>query len=663
MPPLSKSPRVSFLIDRLGLKDALDVVEHLPRRYEDYSLTGLPIHPENGERAVLFGVVVGAIRRPVRFKRASLVSFSFRLEDGREFRVEAWNRDYLASRLKDRSEVTILVHYDARRSSLSLVSLKEGRIPPEKTLRAVHSLPEGLSEATFSSLLRRSFKELEGVFLEPLPPDIREKYCLLGTLEAYHEAHFPTSRERLRSAIRTLKYLEAFLYELLIIRGKDERRLKRPLHMRAIDLQSFKHFVSSLPYQPTADQKKAVNEAYRDMAGERLMYRLLQGDVGTGKTLVSSLVLFLNFCRGYQGAFLAPTEALARQHFATLKKLFAGTSLKTVLLVGSLPAEERREALSEIASGEADIAVGTHALFSKGVDYAGLHLAVIDEQHKFGVSQRVSLFGKGEGMDVYMMSATPIPRSLAQAVYGDLDISTLHEFPSGKREVETLLFPYHDRRVQDEIKAALAEGRRVYVVSKEIHGEDPRTSASEIYRRYQNAYPGKVALATGEMDEEGLGAALSAFRSGEKPILVATQVVEVGLDVKEAGLMVVYDASRFALSSLHQLRGRVGRDGKKAKFILLSDKEDASKLAILLKTDDGFKIAEEDLRLRGPGELFGTRQSGELTFAVLDPVSDLKILSTARDDAIRLKESGGSDYEMAISYASRRQEKGTLGPS
>lgn len=663
MPPLSKSPRVSFLLNHLGLKDALDIIEHLPRRYEDYGLTGLSRYPENGERAVLFGKVVGAVKRPVRFKRASLTSFLFRLDDGREFRVEAWNRDYLSSRLKDGSEATILVHYDSKRSSLSLVSLREGRIPADKTLKAVHSLPDGVSEATFSALLRRSFKELEGSFIEPLPPEIRSKYRLLTTIEAYREAHFPSSRENLRAAIRTLKYLEAFLYELLIIRGKDERRLKRPAHMRAIDLTAFKLFVSSLPFPPTSDQKGAVNEAYKDMSGDRLMYRLLQGDVGTGKTLVSALVLFLNYCRGYQGAFLAPTEALARQHFETLKRLFAGTSMKIVLLVGNQSPEERREALAELRSGEADLAVGTHALFSKGVEYASLHLAVIDEQHKFGVSQRISLFGKGEGMDVYMMSATPIPRSLAQAVYGDLDISTLHEFPSGKRDVETLLYPYHDRRVQDEIKAALAAKRRVYVVSKEIHGDDPRSSATEIYRRYQNAYPGQVALATGEMDEEGLEKALSAFRSGEKPILVATQVVEVGLDVKEAGLMVVYDASRFALSSLHQLRGRVGRDGQKAKFILLSDKEDAPKLAILLKTDDGFKIAEEDLRLRGPGELFGTRQSGELTFAVLDPVSDLKILSFAREDAIHLKEEGGSDYEIALDYASRRQEKGTLGPS
>ena len=653
MMPLTKSPRLRYLLEKMGVFDSLSAIEKLPRRYEDFSLTPMPSHPSDKERLVLLGRVDGAIRRPVRFKKASLVRFPLVLSNGGRIDVEAWNRDYLASILKAGDEVTVLGKWDLSRRVLSLVSVRKGKVPPQETLKAVHSLPDGLSEAVFQKFLLRCFEDLKGSFVDPLPPSIREKYRLLPTLDAYREAQFPTSRENLFKAMRSLKYLEAFLYELLIVKRKDIDRLKRPLHERKIDLPKFKEFVKGLPFELTDDQKKAVNEAYKDLSSPFIMYRLLQGDVGSGKTLVSALVLYLNYCRGYQGALLAPTEALARQHFESLFKLYGKNGPKVVLLLGGQSADDRRETLQELASGEADIVVGTHAVFSKGVVYAALHLAVVDEQHKFGVAQRLALFSKGETTDVYMMSATPIPRSLAQAVYGDLDISSLHSFPSGKRDVETLLYGYHDSRTQEAVRAALAENRRVYVVAKEIHGSDPRRSAEEIFRRYSLLYPGKVVLATGEMDASEIEGALASFRKGKTPILVATQVVEVGLDVKDAGLMIVYDASRFALSSLHQLRGRIGRDGKKATFVLLSDSDGAEKLSILLKSDDGFKISEEDLRLRGPGDMFGTKQSGDLSFALLDPVSDLKMLSYARADAIALKEKEGDDFEIAVGYAER----------
>ncbi len=658
MPQLSKSPRVNALLARMGVFTYLDAIECLPRRYEDFSPTRFPPLPIDGERLVLFGKVAQVPARALRFKRASLVRFELELPDGRHLPVEAWNRDYLASRLKPGSNVTVSGRYDSKRRCLNLMALKEGEIPPEERLKAVHALPEGLTEAVFAGIVKRGIAALKGTYVDPIPPSIREKYRLLDVLSAYEEIHFPRNSDSLRAGMRTLKYLEAFLYELLIHHKKGENRSKRPLHERKIDLTSFKMFAASLPYELTPEQKEAVNRAYLDLSSPYLMKRLLQGDVGTGKTLVASLVLYLNYLRGYQGALLAPTEALARQHHASLTALFKDIPIRITLLTGGLEAGKRHDALLDIKTGVSDIVVGTHALFSENVEYASLHLAVIDEQHKFGVDQRLHLIEKGEGVDVYMMSATPIPRSLAQAVYGDLDISSLHQFPGGKRKVVTKICPYHDERTQEAVREALGKGERVYVIAKEIHGDSPVSSAIEIYRRYNNLYPGKAVLMTGENTQEELTKALSSFKAGTTPILVATQVVEVGLDVREASLMLVYDASRFSLSSLHQLRGRIGRDGREALFLLLSDRAEASKLKILAETDDGFKISEEDLRLRGPGELFGKRQSGEISFRSLDPVDDLKILQAAQQDVESLFERDRAAYEEALSYAEERKNKG-----
>ncbi|MBO4540671.1 MAG: DEAD/DEAH box helicase, partial [Bacilli bacterium] len=410
-----------------------------------------------------------------------------------------------------------------------------------------------------------------------------------------------------------------------------------------IDHEKLNQFVDSLPFSLTRSQRSAIRESLKDMEGDSLMYRLLQGDVGTGKTLVAAILLYANYLRGSQGALMAPTESLANQHFETLKKIFKGTKVQVVLLTGKMDAVEKKFSAIDLADGSADIAVGTHALFSKAISFNGLGLAIIDEQHKFGVNQRTLLAQKGEHADVLLMSATPIPRTLSMTIYGDLDVSTLTEFPSQHRNVKTMIIRPTAAGVSKAVDASLSGNHRVYVVAPQIEmGESKSASVKEVYDLYEKRYPGKVALLHGKMNGEEKEAALLAFRTGLCPILVSTSVIEVGIDVPAANLMLVYDPSHFALSSLHQLRGRIGRDGSKALCLLLyegNDPDDLDKLKVLEDSEDGFHIAEEDLRRRGPGEVFGYRQSGLPSFAFINIVNDFRVFECARDDASYMLEN------------------------
>jgi ATP-dependent DNA helicase RecG len=437
--------------------------------------------------------------------------------------------------------------------------------------------------------------------------------------------------------MRTLKYQEALLFE---IKNQEVRAMNKALQKdrrRQINREKLNIFVKSLPYSLSSDQQKALYECVNDMDKQSVMYRLLQGDVGTGKTLVAALCGYANYTRSEQTALLAPTDSLARQHYETLKKLFEGTHVNVGLLVGAMEPSEKRATLQDLEDGTIDIVVGTHALFSKGVTYAYLGLAIIDEQHKFGVNQRTLLLDKGEHADLLLMSATPIPRTLTMTIYGDLDISTLTEFPQGKRNVKTILTKRGNKKGASLCEKSLEEKKRIYVVVPQIEGGEDKdvTSVKTVYERYKKYFGDKVVMMHGQMSEEEKNVAILAFKSGICPILVATSLIEVGIDVKEANLMIVYSPSHFSLSSLHQLRGRVGRDGSPASFVLFGegDDEENEKLSVLLKSDDGFEIAEMDLKLRGPGELMGTRQSGLPSFLVANIISDFKIFECARDDA------------------------------
>ena len=388
------------------------------------------------------------------------------------------------------------------------------------------------------------------------------------------------------------------------------------------------------------------------------MYRLLQGDVGTGKTLVCFAALYANFIRGDQGALMAPTDTLARQHYQNALEAFKNSKLNIALLLGSTPLSKKKEIYQDLEDGTIDIIIGTHALFAKSAVYSSLGLAIIDEQHRFGVNQRLMLADKGEHTDLLMMSATPIPRSLALSIYGDLDVSTLTEFPNKKRSVKTMIVESDDKLIYEKVNESLKTNHRVYVIAPLISfNDDDRFSAEQLFFRFSQRFEGKVGLLHGKMKSDEKETALAKFYSGELPILVSTQVIEVGIDVKAANLMIIYDASNFGLASLHQLRGRIGRDGTDATCLLTLDEDDPEmkeRLTTLVNSEDGFAIAEVDMKLRGPGELTGLRQSGIPSFSFLNIVDDFKIFMVARDDAKEIiSHSDNPKYKYIISKAER----------
>lgn len=631
---LSSSPRLNSALSSIGIVTPEDVLNHLPRRYESFFLSPYQKVYEDKKRLVKRGVIDGKIKS-VRFRAHSLTSFYLCCE-GESFLVEAWNRPYLAKVVKSGEEYTIIGIYEAKRHTVSLVSLVKGRVAPESSLRPLYSLPNDIPNHVFVSLVSRCLLAEKGHLSDVVPPSFNEKYRLISHYQALQKAHQPTCKEDIHAGLRVLKYEEALLFSLKNAIVKGENRAIKKDRRRVIDREKLSSFISSLPFALSPDQKQVINDALLDMDSPNVMYRLLQGDVGTGKTLVAAILAYANHLRSEQSALLAPTDALARQHYETLKSLYKGTNMEVGLLVGSLSGDEREAVLQDLEDGTLDMVVGTHALFSKDVNYAYLGLAIIDEQHKFGVNQRSLLVNKGDNADLLLMSATPIPRTLALTIYGDLDVSSLTSFPSGKRDVTTSLVNKDDPVILSEINASITSGHRVYIVAPQIEeGEKSDTSAKTIYAHYAKLFPNKVTLLHGKMDEESKQSAFLAFKSGLCPILVATSLIEVGIDVKPANLMVIYSPTHFALSSLHQLRGRIGRDGSKAKCLLVDEGEEdeMAKLDILLKSDDGFKIAEEDMHLRGPGEIAGTRQSGLPDFNYANIIDDFKIFECARDDA------------------------------
>jgi ATP-dependent DNA helicase RecG len=644
-----------------GIVSERDVLEHIPRRYENYALTPAKAIYEDKERVVVYGRLKGPLAHPLRFGARVLYRFYFESQGGASFLVEAWNRRYLGNFLEEGASYTLVGIYEKRRHALALVNIVKGPIDPRRTLRPVYSLPASVSMRTYLPLLKRCFLDAKGKTPDVVPPEFSRKYRLLSHFDALYKAHFPSSYEDVHQALRTLKYEDALVFSLATQMARKANKSLRKDRRRRIDQEKLGRFVASLPYKMTPDQSRAVREALADMDSPSVMYRLLQGDVGTGKTLVAGVLSFANYTRSEQTAFLVPTDTLAHQHYETLCGFFKGTNVRVGLLVGSLAPAERSATLRDIADGTIDVVVGTHALFSKGVEYAYLGLAIIDEQHKFGVDQRSRLLGKGEHADLLLMSATPIPRTLTLTIYGDLDVSSLSSFPSGKRQVGTFLVKPGSALIKKTIDGSLESGHRVFIVAPTINGADEDSSVLKRAAAFKRLYPGKVTMMHGRMDPLEKEAASLAFRTGLCPILVATSLVEVGLDVKEADAMVVYDPTHFSLSSLHQLRGRIGRDGSPASFIMVSEEkeEDVEKLSVLLHTEDGFKIAEEDLRLRGPGEIAGTKQSGLPDFRYANVISDFKIFECARDDAASILASEGRLEYGPISERAKKESKGS----
>ena len=631
MDKLSTSNKINSALKEMGVYDFKGLLAHLPRKYEFLSYTKKDELIDKS-RVVIYGKVVTPVTKRKLFKvtnyEFSIYSPLFRYA----FQVSAYNRSYLEKALNIGDDITLWGTLEARFNRINMINYCKGELDEEHSIKPIYSLPSSIENRVFSQLVRKALNEHKKDIYSYVPFFYQNKYHLVSKYDAFNYAHFPINKEQIKQALRHLKYEEALLFSLQNKLIHEENKTLAKIKKEPIDYDICKPFTSHLPFKLNEEQIVACKEIIDDMNQSSLMYRLLQGDVGTGKTVVSFVALYANYLRGDQGAIMAPTDALARQHYKNALEMFKDTKVKIALLVGSTSTKEKERLYQDIEDGSIDIVIGTHALFIKKIKYSSLGLVIIDEQHCFGVNQRQALLDKGKNADLLMMSATPIPRSLALTLYGDLDITTLTTFPNKKRDITTKILSLDEERIYKAVDYTLAKNERVYIVAPLIVENESRYSVELLFDKFNKKYGGKVSLLHGGLPQEKKEKALEDIVNGTTPILVSTQVIEVGIDVKSATLMVIYDASNFGLASLHQLRGRIGRDGSKSYCLLISE-EGKEKLKILEESFDGFKIAEEDMKNRGPGDLTGLRQSGVPNFAYLNIIDDIKIFVTARDDA------------------------------
>lgn len=626
------------LLAKLGIFTLRDLLSFYPRVYEDWSkITPIADAPLN-ENVCIRGIV-GTRCREHRIRKG-MTLYKTEITDGESIiDVTFFNNKYAAERLELGTEYLFFGRITGKGYYRSMVSPEFTESDGSGKMRPVYPQTAGMNSRAIEKLIRTAFDAADK-FTDPLPEEIRNSYCLMGYEQALRNIHFPESEDMLSEARRRLIFEELFLLELGLMRLKTKNR-KSTASPMAEDYTS--EFMSLLPFELTDAQKRAIGQAAEDMKNSVPMNRLLQGDVGSGKTAVSAALIYNCARNGFQSALMAPTEVLAMQHYKTLTKFFENTDITIGLLTGSTPAAEKKRIKSALKSGEISLVIGTHALIQKDVEFKNLALAVTDEQHRFGVNQRGSLSSKGHNPHTLVMSATPIPRTLALIIYGDLDLSILDELPKGRQKIETFLVNSEIReRAYGYVKKHLCSGMQGYIVCALVAENEATelTAATELYKDLADGFfkGFKVGLLHGKMKPAEKKTVMDSFALGETQLLVSTTVIEVGIDVPNAVIMVIENAERFGLSQLHQLRGRIGRGTEKSTCIMISDagnEETAHRLKVLTSTTDGFKIADEDLKLRGPGDFFGSRQHGLPELKIADMMTD--------GEAIRETHSAASD--------------------
>ncbi|OYD06433.1 ATP-dependent DNA helicase RecG [Paludifilum halophilum] len=631
---------------RLGIHSVADLLEYFPYRYEDYRIQDVA-EAAHEEKVTLRGKLYGAVS--VRWYGRKKSRLTARMDvNGVHISVVWFNQAFLKKKLVSGRTIIVFGKWDAHRLQVTadrtFITQEEqqrhaGRLEP------VYSVTGSLTVSGLRNAIYRTFVRFGREIEEILPSELLQRYRLMERAKAMYLLHFPRGREEGREARRRMVYEELFLYELKLMRLRQMKKKQVEGIAHSFDKEKVEAFIGELPFSLTKAQRRVVDEILGDLAAEDRMNRLLQGDVGSGKTVVAAIALYANVLSGYQGALMVPTEILAEQHIHSLKELLEPRGLQVMALTGSMTARERREVLGQIQMGLADVIVGTHALIQETVVFRNLGLVITDEQHRFGVKQRSILRQKGPVPDSLSMTATPIPRTLAITAFGDMDVSTIDELPAGRRPVETYwvkrdVWP----RVVQFIEKECNRGRQAYVICpliEESEKMDLQNAQSVFEEIAVRLAPLRVGLLHGKMAPAEKDEVMRHFARGEVQVLVSTTVVEVGVNVPNATVMVIYDADRFGLAQLHQLRGRVGRGREASTCVLVADpKSEAGieRMRVMTETADGFEIARRDLELRGPGEFFGVKQSGLPEFRIADLAEDFRVLEVARGDAARLLE-------------------------
>ncbi len=639
-------PKTAALFLKAGIRTVGDLLRYYPRTYEVFEKPVTLREARLRDRASVYAVLV---QKPVTryMKRLKITDALARDPEGGTVKLSWFNMPYLADSLSAGSAYVFSGKMEGtgllRRMVQPRIFKKEDYEEREKTLNPVYPVVKELSGKTIQKAVREAFKA--GVTLpETLSQELLGDYGLIPLNEAVKEIHFPVTKESFKTARKRLVFEEFYRF-ILNLKELKEQNLKEPNTHFIAKHEDAERFIRSLPYELTGAQKKVFLEIEKDLCGDSVMNRLVQGDVGSGKTIISFLAMLECALSGFQSVLMAPTEVLAKQHYEGFLKLNEtyALGLSIVLLVGSMTEKEKREAREKAASHQADIMVGTHALIQEGVHYEDLGLVVTDEQHRFGVRQREALSEKGRAPHVLVMSATPIPRTLGMILYGDLDVSVMDEMPKGRIPIKNAVVDIEYReKAWNFIRKQVAEGRQAFVIcpmveeSENAYGEDVRSYAKKLSERFGQAV--RVEYLHGKMKGGEKDAVMEAFAKNEIQVLVSTTVIEVGIDVPNATVMLIENAERFGLAQLHQLRGRVGR-GKAQSYCIFVDTtqsdESRERLSVLQHSNDGFEIASEDLRLRGPGDFFGIRQSGELPFRLGDIYTDAAILKDAEEAAER----------------------------
>ena len=651
-------PKKAEKMARLGIFTVKDALYYFPRQFEDRSRQKKIFQLEEGEKT---GVRVKIDRiNSVSRRKFSITEF-YVSDDTGKAKLVFFNKAYLRNTF--RVGDIVKVFGSVKKNLGPVTELHNCEIEYDKLdkntgiIVPVYSLTAGVGNKEVMGMIRNIFESSDISIDEYLPKWLVDKYNLCGVDFAIKNMHFPEKKENVKIAMYRLIFEELLFLQLGLFTVKGNNKVGKGIRFqRHKDMDKIEE---KLPFKLTRAQQKAYDEIIEDMTSDRIMNRLVQGDVGSGKTVVAQLALANCVLNGYQGAYMAPTEILAKQHMESFKDFFEGTGIRVEVLTGSSTKKEAREILEDLASGQVDILIGTHALIEDRVEFASLGLVITDEQHRFGVNQRGRLTSKSENPDVLVMTATPIPRTLALILYGDLDISIIDELPPGRKPIETLAIEKRKREsyYMSKVRSEIEKGRQVYVVCPLVEESETLDlkSASEVYDelRYDFFKDLKVGLLHGKMKASEKDQVMEAFKNHELDILVSTTVIEVGVNVPNASLMIIENAERFGLAQLHQLRGRVGRGSEKSYCTLIYGSKTEicrHRMAIMEETNDGFKISEKDLELRGPGDFFGTRQHGLPELRVANLFKHMKILRLvqkeareiyAQDPALRVKDNEG----------------------
>ena len=623
-------PKTAKTLNNLGIYNAEDLIRNYPYRFLIFAKRDIN-NPKYYDEFVSDGIVESM--PTLNFFRGKMNRLTFRCNvQNKIVKVVIFNRAFLKPNIIIGKEVTIIGKYDPKKETIVATNIRLGNLNKVE-IEPVYHLCKGITSKQMNAFIKKALSVVKEN--NNIPKELISKYNLMSEDEAIRIIHNPKDEKSLKTALKTLKYEEIFTYMKNIKLLKIKNEVHKDVYKKEVSLNMVNDFINSLPFKLTSDQEKIVFKMLDEICGDTLMNRLLQGDVGSGKTIVAFIISYALYTGGYQTSFMAPTEVLARQHYKNACDLFKDTNFKVGLLTGKMTLKEKRKVYEKIEKNEIDMLIGTHALISDKVVWNNLGLVITDEQHRFGVNQRQTLKNKGLNVEVLMMSATPIPRTYALTIYGDTDTSSIKTKPSGRIPVITKV------KKEDEIKdvlegiyKALKNQNQVYVIAPMIEENDDSNYANvyDLKHKFNLAFKNyNVEVLHGKMTNEEKEKVMDEYAKGNIDILISTTVIEVGVDVKNATVMVIFDADRFGLSTLHQLRGRVGRNSIQSYCYLISDK-DTKRLKIMEEENDGYKISEADFKLRGQGDLFGSRQSGALSFKLSDVIKDYDLLVKVRDD-------------------------------